>query len=33
MHTEFLLGSLEERDHLKDLGVCKRMILKWTLET
>jgi hypothetical protein len=29
MHTCFSWGDLNERDHLKDLGVDGRLILKW----
>jgi hypothetical protein len=29
MRTKFLLGSLKGRDHLQDLGVDGRIILKW----
>jgi hypothetical protein len=29
VHREFLWGSLRERDHLEDLGVDERIILKW----
>jgi hypothetical protein len=28
-HTEFCWGNQRERDHLKDLGVDGRIILKW----
>jgi hypothetical protein len=28
----FLLESLEERDHVKDLGVEGKVILEWILE-
>jgi hypothetical protein len=28
-----LLGSLNERDHLEDLGVGGRIILKWIFKT
>ena len=31
MHTDFLLGNLRERDHLEDLGIGGRIILKWIL--
>ena len=29
MHRMFWYGTLRERDHLEDLGVDVRMILKW----
>jgi hypothetical protein len=29
MHTGFWLGDLRERDHLEDLGVGERILLKW----
>jgi hypothetical protein len=29
MHTGFLSGDLRERDHLKDPGVKRRIILRW----
>jgi hypothetical protein len=29
VHTGFELGDLRERDHLEDLGVDKRILLKW----
>jgi hypothetical protein len=37
-HTEFWLGDPMERDHLKDLGIDGRIILKcifkkWNVET
>lgn len=32
MHTEFKLGSLKLTDHTEDLGINKRLILKWILE-
>jgi hypothetical protein len=28
MHVGFWYGELRERDHLKDIGVCMRIILK-----
>jgi hypothetical protein len=31
MHTEFTLGTLKERDHLEDLGLDVRIILKHIL--
>jgi hypothetical protein len=32
IHTEFWLGDLRERDHLEDLGIDGRIILKWILQ-
>jgi hypothetical protein len=32
MHTTFWSENLKEKDHLKDLNVNDRMILKWILE-
>jgi hypothetical protein len=29
VHTEYLYGDLMQKDHLDDLGVDERMILKW----
>ena len=29
MHTSFWWGNLMEIDHLKDLGIDGRIILKW----
>jgi hypothetical protein len=29
MHTGFCWGDLRDRDHLEDLGVDGRIILKW----
>jgi hypothetical protein len=29
VHTTFWLGDLNEKDHLKDLGIDGRIILKW----
>jgi hypothetical protein len=29
VHTEFLWENLLERDHLEDLGIDGRIILKW----
>jgi len=29
VHTGFWLGNLRERDHLEDLGVDGRIILRW----
>jgi hypothetical protein len=31
MHIKFCLGSVKGRDHLEDLGVDSRIILKWIL--
>jgi hypothetical protein len=31
MHTGFLLGNLNKREHWEDLGIDWRIILKWTL--
>jgi hypothetical protein len=31
LHTEFWWRDLRERDHLKDLGIDGRIILKWIL--
>jgi hypothetical protein len=31
MHTEFWSKSLKERDHLEELGVAGRIILKFIL--
>jgi hypothetical protein len=28
-HTGFWLGDLRERDHFEDLGLDRRIILKW----
>jgi hypothetical protein len=28
-YTVFLLGNINERDHLEDIGVDGRIILKW----
>jgi len=30
VRTLFWWGNLRERDHLADLGVCGRIILRWT---
>jgi len=32
MHKEFWWGNLKDTDHLKDLGISGRMILKWILK-
>jgi hypothetical protein len=32
VHTTFQLQNLKERDHLRDVDVAVRRILKWTLE-
>jgi hypothetical protein len=32
VHTGFWWGELRERDHLKDVGVDGRIILKWVLK-
>ena len=29
VYTGFLWGNVRERDHLGDLGVCGKMILRW----
>ena len=33
VHTQIRYGDLMERDHLKDLGVDGRIILKWIFKT
>jgi hypothetical protein len=33
VHTGFWWGDLRERDHLEDLGVDRRMVLKLILNT
>jgi hypothetical protein len=32
LHTGFYWGDMRERDHLKDLGIDRRIILKRSLE-
>jgi hypothetical protein len=32
VHTGFRWGNLRERNHLEDLGVDERIILKWLFE-
>ena len=32
MHTGFWWGDLKERDHLEDLEVDRRIVLKWILK-
>jgi hypothetical protein len=32
VHAGFWWGNLREGDHLEDLGVDRRIILKWILE-
>jgi hypothetical protein len=32
VHTGFWWGDLREKDHLQDLGVDGRLILKWTFK-
>jgi hypothetical protein len=32
-HTGFLLGDLRGKDHLEDLGVDRRIIIKWLRNT
>ena len=33
VHTVFWWGNLSERDHLEDLGVDGRIILRWIIRT
>jgi hypothetical protein len=33
VHTAFWWGNLRERDHLEDLGIDEKIILKWILKT
>jgi hypothetical protein len=33
MHKIYWLEDLKERYHLEDLGINRRIILKWILET
>jgi hypothetical protein len=32
VHTGFFWGNLREGDHLEDLGVDEKMILKWIVK-
>jgi hypothetical protein len=32
VYTRFWWGNLKERDHLVDLGIGERMILKWVFK-
>jgi hypothetical protein len=32
MHTKFWSGNLKGRHHLEDLGVDRRIVLKWILK-
>ena len=29
MHTGFWWGNLKDRDHIEDIGLASRIILKW----
>ena len=32
MHTGVWLGNVQERDHVEDLGIYRRVVLKWVLK-
>jgi hypothetical protein len=32
VHTRFLWGDLRERDHFEDLGLARRIVLKWIFQ-
>ena len=32
MHTGIWLDNVQERDHMEDLGICGRVVLKWVLK-